>query len=185
MTSPTKSAFAAAALPAMVAIDWYYAVAVAFGLVTGVFCRAAVPFAQRKPWADIRHSLILSLMIFGGSLLATLWVANMMNASALGAAVVGWAVAFGGLDSLTLMQKFVLRPIRQALSEPEDDGMAEHRQQLAREEAARRLSAKQETSEQIEETMKRLMRAEKRRRGEGPPLPSDVPPEDEKKKDEK
>lgn len=164
------------ALPILAAFDWRYAVAVALGLVAGWFCRAAVPYAERKPWREIRHQLVLSLMISGGSLIATLYLSDLVKADAIGAAGIAWAVAFGGLDTLRIVHRFVLHPIMQAVgSGAADSELGKERQRLAEAEAARSLASKSQDEGDMAELLQRLSRAQRRKLGDGPPLPSHQP----------
>lgn len=112
---PAMQVAAPAVLPAMMVLDIRWGLAMALGLVGGWLARTGQSVEARKAWADIRRDLLVSLMISAGSIIATLYFARMTAADELGVAAIGFAVAWGGTDSLRLMRRFVLAPIMAAI----------------------------------------------------------------------
>lgn len=130
-------------LPAMAAVDWQWSLALTFGLVSGWFCRAAVPYMNRKPWAEVRREFVVSIMISGGSLMATLWVARHLAADALGVGAIAWAVSFGGLKTLSMAHDYIWSPVRAAIGKSPEDLMAERRQEAQKLKAAALAAARE------------------------------------------
>lgn len=110
-----------AILPAAMAIDAKFGMAMALGMLGGWLARTGQSVQARKTWADIRRDLGVSLLISGGSLLATLYFARLLAADELGVATIGFAICWGGTDSLRLLRRFILAPILAAIKNQEPD----------------------------------------------------------------
>ena len=148
--TPVKANAASTGMVALAAIDWHYAAAVAFGLVSGWFCRAATPYINERPLPEIKRVFITSVMISGGSLLGTLWLARMLGADTLTAGLLAWVISFGGLDALRLVYNYVLIPIRQTIGKSPDEIMAERNQEAQKYLAAAKLAHKEIQKDQTQ-----------------------------------
>lgn len=114
-----KPALQAASLPAMMAIDARWGMAMALGMLGGWLARTAQSVEAKKTWAEIRADLGVSALLSIGSIIATLYFARLTQADELGVAAIGFAVAWGGKDSLRLMARFVFSPILSAIRKGE------------------------------------------------------------------
>ena len=134
-------------VPTVAVMDWRWSAALAFGLISGWFCRAAIPYMNRRPFSEIRRDFIVSVMISGGSLLATLWLARMMEADTLSVGVIAWAVSFGGIKSLSLVYDYIWLPIRNTIGKSPEEIMGERRQEAQRRIAATKIALKDSEAE--------------------------------------
>ena len=141
--TPGSAKLGALIVPAVAAMDWRWGAALAFGMVSGWFCRAAVPYMNRKPWATIRREFTVSIMISGGSLLATLWFARLTTADELTVGFIAWAVSFGGLKALSVAHDYVWLPIRNAVGKSPEELQAERRQEAQKLKAAAMSAARE------------------------------------------
>lgn len=130
-------------VPALTAYDWQWGLALCFGIVSGWFCRAAIPYMDRKPWTEIRREIVVSVMISGGTVVSTLYIARHLEADALGVGALAWAISFGGLKSLSLAYEYVLRPIKHAIGKSPDELMAERNQEAQKLKAAAMQAARE------------------------------------------
>lgn len=81
------------------AVDPLYA-ALAFGMLAGWLAIAGVMYEQRKPLAEIKRALVVSVLIGGGGALIALGAVRQFNLDPLKAAIVAFLVAFGGVKAM-------------------------------------------------------------------------------------
>ena len=110
-------------------IDWKLAGAIAFGFASGWAARAAVQVNARESSAMIMRDFMVSVLISGGSLLLVLFAVETFDLDPLGAAVLSFVMAMGGVN---LRRKFT----------DVDQVMADRRQEAAKHIAAIKLAEK-------------------------------------------
>lgn len=112
MTIDTKAAaFALSLTGAAGAFDWRWAMAMGLGLLGGWLARVGLSIESGKTLQEIWRDLLVSLLIAGGSILATLTFARMMAADELGVGAIGFAVALSGSKAITMLRDKVLAPL--------------------------------------------------------------------------
>lgn len=117
----TEAKIAIVALPAAMTVSPEWAAAMAFGMVGGILTRAGLSYKERKPWDELRREIIVSGLIFMGSLLATVTFASLLGANELGVAGIGFAVTFAGTDAIDMFKRFVFAPILGAIRSMGDE----------------------------------------------------------------
>lgn len=119
--TPVEKAAIAISLPTLTAVSPEFGISMAFGLIGGWLARAGISVRDRKPWDEIIRDQLVSLLISVGSILLTMWIAQMADADELGVAAIGFAVTFAGTDALEMFKKFVLTPIGAAIRRGDGD----------------------------------------------------------------
>lgn len=84
------------------AIDPMYG-AIVFGMVTGWLALAGVLFDADTPPRRIGKAMIVSVLIGGGGALFAAFAVERLHLSTLGAAIVAFGIAFGGVKSIKLL----------------------------------------------------------------------------------
>lgn len=122
MTLESKTAMAMAPLvPAATAISPQWGIAMALGMLGGWLARTAFSVEAKKPWEEIRRDLLVSLLISGASIIATLFFARLFAADELGVAAIGFAVAMGGTGSVRALHDYIFAPILAAVRQQKKD----------------------------------------------------------------
>lgn len=111
----TQAKFAIVALPAAMTVSPEWAAAMAFGMVGGLLTRVGLSYKERKTAEEIRRDLTVSILIFMGSILATITFATLLDANELGVAGIGFAVTAYGTDAIDIFKKFFFAPILAAI----------------------------------------------------------------------
>ena len=124
MTAEAKLAVASAlSLPATAAvIDPRWGMAMGLGLLGGWLARAGFSLEERKGWDEIRRDGIVSILISGGSIIATLVFAKFTSADEIGVAGIGFSVALTGTTAIKILRRYVLAPIINAIKQIDGDG---------------------------------------------------------------
>lgn len=117
----TEAKVAITTLPALMTVSPEWAAAMAFGMVGGVLARAGLSYQAEKKPEEIKRELVVSGLIFMGSLLATVSFATLFQANELGVAGIGFAVTFAGTDALGIFKRFIFAPIIGAIRSMGDE----------------------------------------------------------------
>ncbi|WP_181443601.1 hypothetical protein [Porphyrobacter sp. YT40] len=113
--SPVEKGMLAILVPAVTAIDAHFGLAMALGLLGGWFARVGVSVQSRKVWPEIRREVIVMLLFSVGSVITTLFFADLLGAGPLGVAGIGFAVAFMGEKAFDILRQFILAPVLAAI----------------------------------------------------------------------
>lgn len=113
MTIETKTALIA--LPTLTAISPAWGIAMGLGMLGGWLARAALHVEAEKEWKEIRKDMLVSLMVSGGSVLATLFFAKLAEADELGVAAIGFAMAASGTKVVSILRDYIVAPITAAI----------------------------------------------------------------------
>lgn len=81
------------------AVDPLFA-GIAFGMLTGWLAIAGVMYEQRRPFAEIKRALVVSVLIGGGGALFALFAVRQLDLNPLGAAIASFVIAFGGVKAM-------------------------------------------------------------------------------------
>ena len=128
-------------IAALAMIDIPLAAAIAFGFGAGWAARAAVQVNARESSAAIWRDLVVSMLISGGSLLLVLFAVQIFNLTPLGAAVVAFLMAMGGVKLLSTIHREAVELLRRKFTDV-DAVMGERRQEAAKHIAAIKLAKK-------------------------------------------
>lgn len=133
-------------IAALAMIDIPLAGAIAFGFAAGWAARAAVQVNARESGAAIWRDLMVSFLISGGSLLIVLFAVQMLGLTPLGAAVVAFLMAMGGVKLLSTIHREAVEWMRGKFTDV-DAVMGERRQEAAKHIAAIKLASKDKNDE--------------------------------------
>lgn len=122
-------------------IDWKLAGAIAFGFASGWAARAAVQVNARESSAMIMRDFMVSVLISGGSLLLVLFAVETFDLDPLGAAVLSFVMAMGGVKLLSAVHRELTEFLRRKFTDV-DQVMGERRQEAAKHIAAIKLAEK-------------------------------------------
>ena len=102
------------------ALDPIYG-SIAFGMVTGWLAIAGVMHEQGKPFREIRRAMVTSLLIGGAGALFAMLAVRKMHLDPLGAAIVSFSIAFGGVKAIKSFSSAGLTAVRWVISNLADD----------------------------------------------------------------
>lgn len=130
-------------LVSIAAVDWVLAGAIGFGFAAGWAARAAVQVSKRESTALIWRDLLVSFLISGGCLLIVLLGVQYANLDALGAAVLSFIMAMGGVKLLSAVHSEATEWLRRKFT-PVDQIMGERRQEAQKQIAATKIATKKD-----------------------------------------
>lgn len=128
---------------ALAVVDWQLAGGIAFGFAAGWAARAAVKVNKRESSAIIWRDLMVSVLISGGCVLLVLLAVEWFRLGKLGAAVLSFIFAMGGVKLLELVHRELVELLRRKLTDV-DAVMGERRQEAQKTIAAAKLAKKDE-----------------------------------------
>lgn len=108
------------------AIDPIYA-SIAFGMITGWLAIAGVMYEQGKTFREIVHAVVVSFLIGGGGALFAAFAAHELKLDPMRAAIVAFAIAFGGVKAIKLLAGTALSVINWTVGKLVDDAAAQGR----------------------------------------------------------
>lgn len=118
--TPVEKGFLALLVPLLTAIDATFGLAMALGLLGGWFARVGVSVQGRKLWPEIRREVIVMLLFSIGSVITTLFFADLLGVGPMGVAGIGFAVAFMGEKAFDILRQFILAPVLAAIKQGGD-----------------------------------------------------------------
>lgn len=149
ITETTTAKYAPPLLAMLAVVDWQLAGGIAFGFAAGWAARAAVKVNKRESSAIIWRDLMVSVMISGGCLLLVLLAVEWFDLSELGAAVLSFILAMGGVKLLELIHREAVEFLRRKFTDV-DAVMGERRQEAQKHIAAAKLAKKDESDDDVE-----------------------------------
>jgi hypothetical protein len=127
-------------------IDLQLAGGIAFGFASGWAARAAVQVSARESSAAILRDFLVSVLISGGSLLLVLFSVEAFDLTPLGAAVLSFILAMGGVKLIEKIHHEATDWLRRKLTDV-DAVQAEKRQEAQKMIAAIRQAKKDESDD--------------------------------------
>jgi len=141
ITASATAKYAPPFVAALAAVDWRLAGGIAFGFAAGWAARAAVQVSKRESSALIWRDLLVSLLISGGCLLLVLLAVDWFGLDELGAAVLSFVFAMGGVKLLEVIHREAVEFLRRKFTDV-DAVMGERRQDDQKHIAAQKLARK-------------------------------------------
>lgn len=141
ISAPILAKYGPPPIVALALIDWRLAGAIAFGFGAGWAARAGVQVNARASSATIWRDLMVSVMVSGGSLLLVLFAVEIFELKPLGAAVLSFMMAMGGVKLLSTIHREAVDYLRRKFIDT-DQIMGERRQEAAKHVAAIKLAEK-------------------------------------------
>lgn len=126
---------------ALALVDWQLAGGIGFGFAAGWAARAAVKVNKRESSSLIWRDFVVSVMISGGCLLLVLLAVEWFDLSELGAAVLSFILAMGGVKLLEVIHREAVEFLRRKFTDV-DAVMGERRQDAQKHIAAHKLARK-------------------------------------------
>lgn len=134
---------------ALAMVDWQLAGGIGFGFAAGWAARAAVKVNKRESSAIIWRDFLVSVMISGGCVLVVLLAVEWFRLTELGAAVLSFILAMGGVKLLEVIHREAVEFLRRKFTDV-DALMGERRQEAQKHIAAHKLARKDESDDDIE-----------------------------------
>lgn len=115
--TPAEKGLLALSVPMLTALDATFGLAMALGLLGGWFARVGASVQNRKLWPEIRREVIVMMLFSFGSVITTLFFADLLGAGPLGVAGIGFAVAFMGEKAFDILKDYLLAPVMAAIKQ--------------------------------------------------------------------
>ena len=118
--TPVEKGTLALLVPMLTAIDAAFGIAMALGLLGGWLARVGVSVQGKKVWPEIKREVFVMLLFSFGSVITTMFFADLLGAGPLGVAGIGFAVAFMGEKAFEILRQFILAPVLAAIKQGGD-----------------------------------------------------------------
>lgn len=143
ITASVAAKYSPPVVAALAVFDWKLAGGIGFGFAAGWAARAAVKVSARERGSAIWRDFMVSVMISGGCLLLVLLAVDWFRLTELGAAVLSFILAMGGVKLLEMVHREAVEFLRRKFTDV-DAVMGERRQDAAKQIAAHKLAKKEE-----------------------------------------